>query len=610
MLAQVRGWVLLVMLPATALAFSLHFVSFHHPKQVLLAAGTALCLVLALAERRGIASGVRAFLPLILFVLWAAVTGSLRGVAVDAAMDAEAARLFTLLLAGILAWDRARETAWRERLLDAAGGAGVAAAVLALLQYGGLLPWLFPAFPSYPQPMYATFGNQDLLGGYLAMALPALAFGAFRASPADESASGPAGFAVRAAGCGVMAFALLLAGSRTAWLAALVGAGVTALWPNKAVSGKRLGILLGVLAAAVLVSVAAAPDATWGRLAATFGEDDAGGRLRLWFWAGTARMAAKWPWTGCGLGNYAYWSPLFLGKVLWSPGGGRYMHNTEHTQHAHCDALEVLAETGIVGLALCGWMLLRLARRRGPEWGPLAAFAVFGLFNAAVYSPPHALLAVLLAASLMARNGDEPGPVRFSWVGLVPLALVLGVFVWESALNVWWPSWLLRRAERIHLSGKAPFGAYEAVPKTGYLGGRAAEHHGAALLEESEFQLAVLQFMMARDSLDTGSVYLGLGAAQTALGEREKARRSLEACLLRWPSDEDAWVLRVRVAEPGERDALIERASRWLGGAAIERVRAEARGVGVSIGQKAASPAASGAGSDAGAGRNGRRPSE
>src|SRR5690606_10121853 len=224
-------------------------------------------------------------------------------------------------------------------------------AVLGILQYAGLLPFLFPAFPGYDQRVYSVFGNQDLFGGYLAVTL-ALAL----ATPAAARRA-----QARALGIAPVLFAgLLLSGSRSAWAAAAVG-GVVALSSARP-SRRRIVVFGSAILLAGAVTVLLAPESTISRARSAFSGDDVGVRARAWIARGTIDMVRDRPILGVGPGNYGYWSPRYLGDVLRAPGGDVLYRDERRVDHPHSEFLDILAETGVMGLIFAGVMFLRLLR--------------------------------------------------------------------------------------------------------------------------------------------------------------------------------------------------------------------------------------------------------
>ncbi len=554
-----RGYAICVAILLSAVAYSFRLTSFLIAKEAALAA--CLCAVAALVAVQGRFTwrGVTAFLPLWLLLGYELIGhGLLWPAAVRADLAVEVARLAMLLLMAAFAYDLLGDPPWRQRVANAFLVSAAICSLLALGQYGNFLPFLFPKFAWYDQRAYSVFGNQDLLGGYLAMALPLFTWRILK-SPQPPLAS--------LAGLAAVAAALLISGSRSAWLAAACGVALT--FPYRHLRFRRLGVWMGTLAVVGIIAAATAPEATVARIARALSAEDQGVRARLWFWDGTVRMICDKPLLGHGLGNYAYWSPRYLGEALHAQEGGSHYHNELHAVHAHAAPLELLAETGAVGAALLLWMLLRLARCRGPEWGPLAALFVFSLFNAPFHSAPHALNGALFAGALLARrkSGQEQEAAqgarrpRAAAYGLPACTLLVAFF---SAWAVLLPSFHLRAAESVHLAGGDPLPLYERA--LAHRWPHAYVHHecGMALLVAGRNEEAEHQFQEALRGLDTGEVYLGLGLATAAQGDETAARKWFEECLLRWPYNEEAWRGLIEVAPIHERPQMQQRAARWL----------------------------------------------
>jgi O-antigen ligase len=468
----------------------------------------------------------------------------------------ELARWAVLLLCAAYAYPALRAETWRRRLSATIVVSALLAALLGLIQYFGLAPALFPSFGEKSQRLYSIFGNQDLFGGYLALAAPLLVIAVLTSSTKRAVAA--------AFGCMVLVAGLLLSGSRTAWLATAVGALAALTFGAK--SWRRPAVLALMTAAALIAAVALAPQSTLQRVLVTFTEQDLGGRARLWFWDGTLRMIAAHPWAGVGPGNFAYWSPHYLGEALHAPGGAEHYHNLVHTLHAHCEPLELVSETGILGAAFGLWLLVRLVRCRGIEWASLSALGVFCLFNPALHSAPHALAGILLAAALLARreraNKDEDfRPSAFPAGAGLAVALALTFFVCYCVVM---PSSGLRAAEQQHLSGEPPFDAYEHVLAHPWPNADAREKYGIALFEARRYDAARAQLNLALRGMDTGGVYLLLGMMAAQEGANATARTHLEQCLFRWPSNHLAWKLLLRVSPATEKAAVQARAGKWL----------------------------------------------
>lgn len=555
-LDDLRGAVLLTTFAMTVLSYSFHTTSFNHPKELALHLGLCLLALLGLKRAPGPSScnGILRFLP-----LWAALMAAFvyhvalgRAHVVSDALLA-LARMAALLLMPMVAWDLFASRTWRTRCLASLYGVGAVVAFLGILQYLGAIPSFFPEFQGYTQRMYSVFGNQDLFGGFMALALPAALhhLSASRRLRFQALVSLP-----------LLVAGLLLSGSRSAWLAAAVGTVV--VWiqvkpPLRTVQTMAFAGL-GVIATVSML----APEATVGRVLHTFAQDDVGGRARLWFWDGAIRMAADHPWAGVGPGNFPYWSPRYMGEALRTPGGDRHYSNELLVEHPHSEPLLILAEGGLMGILLSGWMFLRLLRCRGTEWAPLSALLVFALFNAPFQSPPHALAGVSLAAALMAQVDESPerrGTTSPRWVsGLaLPCALLLTLFHGYAVLI---PSARLRAAEDAHLAGEDPIPRYESTVAWAWPNAVAHLRLGLALAEAGRYEEAEKHLKVALKGVDTGEVYLILGATAVKSGKDQEAKMWLGRCLERWPRnahamrlmDDATWRRRLREGHDSEAD--------------------------------------------------------
>jgi O-antigen ligase len=148
---------------------------------------------------------------------------------------------------------------------------------------------------------------------------------------------------------------ILFAGSRSAWLmyalVTLVFAWRQTRAPLRFVAWSAGAACLVAAAAVVALHDSAAFDARWQRsLLALQGSqqalDEAGaGRVRIWGTA--ARMIAAHPAAGVGVRGFRYAYPEFA-----QPGDAFVGASGEGAAHAHQIVLEVLSETGVIGLIL------------------------------------------------------------------------------------------------------------------------------------------------------------------------------------------------------------------------------------------------------------------
>jgi len=530
--------------------YTFHLVSFSHAKLAGLALGGAVLACAASPERVWDRGRLRLFAPLLALLMWAGAGAAMQnpGFFQSASLVAGASYAALLLTATVLMAAAPALTIQRALVYSC-----VPVGVLALGQYAGTLPGMFPAFPEYDQRMYSVFGNQDLLGGYLAIGL-SLGLALWLAGALHSGA---------AAVVFASAFpVLLLAGSRSAWLAAAVGSGLAA-WQRRAARGKLAGAGVAVVALGILGAVLA-PQATWERATGTFAAGDVGYRIRLWIWDGTAHMIGQHPVAGVGLGNYAYRSPLALGDVLHERGPGVHLFNHIHTQHAHSDLLEIAAEAGVVGLALVLLFIVLIPRRASPAWAGLLAAFTFSSINTTLHSPPHVLTVLLLAGGLVAPGVASAAPslraAERRVQGVVLAAALLGLAY--VALE---PSWRHARAQALYDAGEfdAALRTYRAAA---YLPGNhaAAFEYAVMLVTAQRDKDAMDAAAYATQGLDTGELhYLRAYLAERAMPMRAAAEFFRE-CLKRWPDHRLSHEGLVRNSGPGERAALLAEAERWL----------------------------------------------
>jgi hypothetical protein len=138
----------------------------------------------------------------------------------------------------------------------------------------------------------------------------------------------------------------------------------------------------------------------------------ANGNSRYQFWQSAVHAADTHPWRGIGPGTFQFWWT----QHATAPG---------FIRNAHSLYFETLAETGIIGLALLGGMLLWFAAVAGSRalreppplrvWlaGATASLAAF-LFAAAVewvwQLAAIAAAALILGAVIVAGRGESPSP--------------------------------------------------------------------------------------------------------------------------------------------------------------------------------------------------------
>lgn len=529
-----------------AAAYSFHFTSFLHAKEIVLALSLTLAAAHAALRKEVPTQGLAAFAPLwgflalsILFRL------ALFPAHVPSAAITEIARWAMLLLLAAFAYPAmANETA-RKQIANFLIFSACLVALLGLLQYAGLLDFLFPRFEGYTQRVYSVFGNQDLYGGYVVLGLPLVIAPCLRQAPRPRFPWIP---------LAILIPGLLISGCRSAWLAALAGIAISI--PYRRLHKPRAGRLLAAAALLICATVLLAPEATTRRIKKTFAPRDEGTWARLWFWDGALRMFSEAPVIGVGLGHYAYWSPQFLGEAFYAPNGQHRFRNERYADHPHSDPIQILAEAGMAGTLCWLWMITRIiraARRHpgknaspsfAPAAGALTALIIFACFNRPSESAAHTLAGLLLASMLLAHRSPQPldpkpsGPARTAAAtALALLAAGLALF-WGWAVLV--PSCQLRAAEDAYLAGQPSLALYERVLRHPWPNYQAHKEYAIALADAHRENQACLEFQKALRGLDTGDIYLALALLAENRGDRQAARAWARQCLQRWPANADA----------------------------------------------------------------------
>ena len=563
-LARLRTLFLFASPMLVACPWSYGLTSFLHAKEAALALWVLVLLPLWLAARPPRAAGRDFALALAAFFLFLAGMALFESGELTWWTRAALVRAGLLLSGLLLSADLLRDKN-DEGLLRAVLLSGAAVSALAVLQYAGMLPRLFPVFPGYDQPAYSVFGNQDLLGGYAALALAAGVGLLFRRLAGRCSPGWPMLPAdLSAALCCTGGLAVSM--SRSAWLAAAVGgavAAVSALF-RRGIPWRRR-IAAGAVLAALMLPALPLLSSVLARVDATFDAGDTGYHVRRWLWAGAWDMFLDRPATGAGLGDFARESPWHLGRVLWADGGGRYTHNDLHADNAHGEPLQFLAENGLMGAAaLAGlaafWFWnLRRGRLRRPSagaLGALAAIAVFCCMNAGLKSVPHAWAGLLLLCGAGTQGpsetsvpGGRGGETAFRCAAAFLVCAAVAGCLW----GVVRPSWLLRHAEDLHLAGDPGADtAYRRMFSGAWPPPQSWEDHAILLLARGRPSEALGRLAAGRRDTDTGRLHLLRAEALHALGRREEARAAAVECVFRWPGNGRAWEILRAAGRPGE----------------------------------------------------------
>ncbi len=295
------------------------------------------------------------------------------------------------------------------------GGFGFTVAYLgqALAQWFVFWSVVGPAIPPLrPGDVGLTVGTVNAVSLYLELLVPiglALAWGRWRSTR----------FVLLYAGLGVIA--MLITGSRGAWLGSLAGAVVAAaiLWgghdrPRVAWSRLGRGARIAGLGAVLIGVVALGPG-----LLVRLGGGDAG---RLELWGAAWSMVASNPLTGVGPGAW----PGLRALTPISEDVLAVLYT------AHSSVLHVLTELGVIGALATGWLVAAIARlgwrslRRRPADAPtaaavvsLVAFAVHSLVDVQVHIPAVVVLLMLLVVRLDPARAPGADPAMATDAGQV-----------------------------------------------------------------------------------------------------------------------------------------------------------------------------------------------
>jgi O-antigen ligase/Tfp pilus assembly protein PilF len=531
------------------------------------------CLILALAWRRRLsragpaapaappAGFPRALLAAAAFVGYAALRGPWL-----AEVRPEIAAPFLWGAFLLVAWPMAGAigmipgTASRvERLLVALGGLTAGYAVLQA--FGADLPFYRPhgrvlsaTFHIGPGgPPFATLGNPNFLGEYLAALLPLALAGALARRGIDRWMMG--GAAV------LMAMALALTSARGAWLGAAAGLGMTALLRrgSPAERGRLIGLVLTVM---VLSAVAGAVlqrftevSGPWDKLVSTMGQMRSSGEGRRLWWGATALMVADHPVLGIGEGRFREAYPGYQAAYLASwPQRDRASVWPAPVEAPHSDYLQVAAELGIPGLVL--WLAVlglivtdgaRGARRAGGierasragSLGGLVALLVAGIVGHPIHTTSGLFLAAALSALAVTSlpGGEKPRPApRWHWVLLIAVT-AFGFGQAAHLLRVFAASLHLHRGTEALLRRDLP-GAMTALERAHEVCPRDSQVRlalGEADLAAGRPDLALPYLEAGLRGFDASPLRAALGRAYLAVGQEAAAEETFRIGVASFP---------------------------------------------------------------------------
>lgn len=524
---------------ASILPYSTMLPSFMQAKEVGLSVITALLLLRAIVLGRAQVS-IRLLWPLVLLLAYGLIVRLWRESLPPSIALYDSALRATLVICAAIAFGTLERHAARRGLIQAVAYSALILAVLMPFQYYGVIPWLFPVFPSYGQPMYSVFGNQAILGGFLA-----IGFAAWRFVPAVSRGA----HILRWGASLAVAVGVIATGSSSAWIALGVAALVGGLARAESTSWWNLtsGVAIAIACVALITK------------SIELGAVDSG--LRIWFWQGSLAMIQEFPFFGGGIGTFALRSPLALGGVLHAPGGDSLVANGVHTLHAHNDYIEFFTETGIIGLIAITIFLWCCVRRCTPSlWFLIAPMAAFAMLTPFFVHAPFAALALCCVVAHRQDDDRDPAPIDRLSNGIVALCLVFVAGM--LSYGAWIPGWHLQQARAIHMAGGDARPAYEGIMDTPNLLPEAARDYGSYLLGQGDYEEALSAYQRAEAmGLRSTDVYKGLAMAAFLSGSEfeDETIRAIDAYIARWPRGVEPWAIRIAMGQPA--DAVREEAA-------------------------------------------------
>jgi O-antigen ligase/tetratricopeptide (TPR) repeat protein len=274
------------------------------------------------------------------------------------------------------------------RFARAAGFASAVASGYALIQLAGLDPLVWGRTSTYEGEVriFSTLGHPNMLGAYLAMAVPLTVWLATRARGSGERVL----WALIATASAIVIAATL---SRGAWIALVAGAvawaalgilargqprgsggGARGTGPSRRVPAAVLASLLAIAAAGLFFARTPMGSHLVERVRQIASLSAPTTQSRLEIWRAGLRMVRDHPWLGVGLDAFGTAFPRYRTAAYWRIEWARTPNK------AHNEALGILATQGFVGgaaalivVVLAALAIVRAARR--PE-EPVRAGAV------------------------------------------------------------------------------------------------------------------------------------------------------------------------------------------------------------------------------------------
>ena len=541
------------------------------------------------------------YAPLAVFTALAAVSIAYSSTryssTVDFAKMLTVVLLFPIVLSGFPGKKEVR------RGLQAIFLSGLVLATLSLVQLAGWLDWVFPRYEGNPQHMYATFGNDSGVAGYLLPVLP-IGIGLFLT---NESKRLKSAYFV---GVGIIAYAILALQTRGVWLGAfaalvLLVAHMMRRDDLRTILRSHRRYLTVVLVLAVIFMAVqfefpgASTDEidTWTRIKSAFTVDQIGVNHRAIFWGSGLLMAADRPAFGFGLGTYRYHVQEYQGKLMAALGPmSRLEPNELDTLTAHNDYVQVASELGCAGVAVVMWGLFvfwkSVRRTFSLEMDAnsrcmllsilagLFGIAVLAVTNFPFHVITHAQVFIFLLAAVATRCGGERtvykewrAPNRpFSKVAVSLCIILVAAAFLRFVMRPHVADYLVASASAMESAEPGAEAALDRVRKAVEMeprNGRTRALLGQSYLVRGMIDEAKSEFALALKNYDSAWVRIGLGLQCEAQGDFDEAAQHYSDAAFRAPKYLKAHEHLIRVLMKAGRleDARkrCEEAFRWVG---------------------------------------------
>jgi O-antigen ligase len=308
-----------------------------------------------------------------------------------------------------------------------------------------------------------------------------------------------------------LAAALVVSGSRAAWLGAVAGCGFVLVCAVPSRWRRPTAVAAALAVAGALAVVLVTP-------LRHLGNDT--GDARLHVWSDSVAMIATRPITGWGEDTFG----LVFGRFQRGDWEGGQVFD-----RAHSEPLDLLASQGVVGLTAAVWFWAtwwsRLRRRLGVEevaglgaaWVAYAVWAVLNFDWAPATGPLWLLAGVAWAAAREPSTEPVAAATRVpAWAAAVLTPALLAVVVMRGAL--------------VPVADRFEFDAdHAAAARLDAFQAYYHEQAGIAAIDAGDLRRAEVELARAGalGEDDAGS-YVELGNVEVALGRRDDARRAYE----------------------------------------------------------------------------------